>query len=664
VTATVTCNYIDALQSFTFPAGVTQAHFTVDGAVGGLYGSLSGGAGGQVQATISEAPGTDLTILAGGAEGPSTCGGANSSACGGYGGGGDGGEFGGGGGSFVYTSDITDPLLVAGGGGGYGNVGVCDGHGTCNSSEGGAGGGTEGGTGTLAVTLTSSSPGGTGGTQSQGGTGAVDGSFEQGGNTTGTFEGGGGGGGYYGGGAGPNVGVSGAGAGGGSGFISTSDAVTDGTQTSGVNEYQGSVVITYPAPPAAPDPYTPLTPVRICDTRPGNPSHLSGPAAQCNGGSSNPGRPLAAGGTAAVGVSGQFGVPSDATAVVLNVTVISPSASGYLTVFPFRANQPGASNINYVAGEVVPNLVEVGLGNYGGVSIFSKALTNLVVDVEGYVDPTPPDGAGSGLYKPLSTPARICDTRSGNPSKLIGGATQCNGISNAGSRLAAASTLPVQVTGNDSIPAGAIAAVLNVTSVAPSSGGFLTVFPTGGVKPGSSNVNYTPLLTSANRVIVPLSASGQISIYSSAASDVVVDVSGYFTAAGGTGTGFLAEATPVRVCDTRPGNPSGLSGGATQCEAKTLGPGQTDTVHVTGLAGVPTSAKAVVVNLTAVSPSTPTYLTVFPTPPAPLVSDLNPAAGEVRANLAVATLSSSGEISIYNNTGSVNVVVDVLGWYT
>jgi hypothetical protein len=306
----------------------------------------------------------------------------------------------------------------------------------------------------------------------------------------------------------------------------------------------------------------------------------------------------------------------------------------------------------------------VGTGSSGQVSIYSSARTDVVVDVEGYVDTTASGGAGAGLYNPLTTPARICDTRAGNPSGLSGGPAQCsNGT--AGERLAAGSTLSVQITGNAGVPSGATAAVLNLTSVGPSGAGFLTAFPTGGTRPGSSNVNYTPGQTSANRVIVPLSSNGKVSIFSATGSDVVVDVSGYFSAAGGSGDQFNAEAAPVRICDTRAGNPSGLSGGANQCLAKTIGSAKTLTLNVTGLAQVPSNAKAVVVNLTAVAPSAPTFLTVFPnTPPVPLVSDLNPVTGEVRANLAVATLSATGTISIFNDTGSINVVVDVLGWYS
>ena len=146
---------------------------------------------------------------------------------------------------------------------------------------------------------------------------------------------------------------------------------------------------------------------------------------------------------------------------------------------------------------------------------------------------------------------------------------------------------------------------------------------------------------------------------------MVVDVSGYYSALGGEGAQFSAEAAPVRICDTRAGNPSGLSGGADQCDNTTLGPAETDTVTVTGLADVPTGATAVVVNLTAVAPTAGTFLTVFPAGTTrPLASDLNPAAGDVKGNLTVGTLSSGGKLSIYNNTGTVNVVVDVLGWYS
>ena len=410
--------------------------------------------------------------------------------------------------------------------------------------------------------------------------------------------------------------------------------------------------------------FSPLVPTRICDTRSGNPSSLSGPAAQCNG-PGNAGSPVAANGSKTINVSGNFGVPAGATAVLLNVTVVNPAAPGYLTAYPTGAASPNTSNLDFEAGGVVPNLVEVGTGTNGEISLFSSAQSNVVVDVEGFVSPSAPSGAGAGLYNPLPAPTRVCDTRAGNPSALSGGSAQCNG-SGGGQRLGAGSTITLEIAGVGGVPANASAAVLNVTAVGPAAAGYLTVFPQGATRPTASNVDYAAGEVTANRVTVPLSSGaspGEISIYSSSSADVVVDVSGYYTAAGGSGSQFTTEVSPVRVCDTRPGDPSQLTGTDTQCDAKTIGANGTLTLAVAGLAGVPSGAKAVVVNVTAVSPSMPTYLTVYPGPTRTTASDLTPVPGEVRANLTVATVNANGTITVYNSSGSIDVVVDVLGWY-
>ena len=254
-------------------------------------------------------------------------------------------------------------------------------------------------------------------------------------------------------------------------------------------------------------PYSPLTPTRICDTRPGNPSGLSGAAAECNG-PGNSGDKIAAGTDRIIKVADAFGVPADATAVVVNVTAVDPVAEGYLTVYPQGAAQPTTANLNYTGADVVPNLVEVATGSNGDVAVFSQSATDIVVDLEGYVAPTAAGGAGSGLYDPLSPPARLCDTRPGNPSDLSGGDAQCNGTADAGERLHAGGTLSVQVATNNGIPSGATAAVLNVTAATPSTDGFLTVYPQGALRPTTANVNYTAGQTAGNRVIVPLSTTG------------------------------------------------------------------------------------------------------------------------------------------------------------
>ena len=397
------------------------------------------------------------------------------------------------------------------------------------------------------------------------------------------------------------------------------------------------------AVPIVPAAYSPLTPNRICDTRPGNPSSLnSGKDTQCNG-LGNSGSAIAPATSLTINVTDpSFGVPADATSVVLNVTVVNPAGQGFLAAYPAGSTIPTASNINYLGGAVVPNLVQVGVGSSGDVSFYSSNRTDVVVDLEGYTSPSQVNGgAGSGLYNAVASPDRICDTRAGNPSNLNSQIeNQCNGPSNAGMTLPAGGVQPVEVAtaANDAIPSTAEAAVLNVTVVNPAAQGHLTVYPEDAARPAqTSNVNYLAGQTITNRVIVPLSSTGPsigyINVYSSANADVIVDVSGYYSGSSGVSSGvkFSAEPAPVRICDTRA--PSAGSP-ANQCSNLPIVAGTPNdplTLQARGLGGVPSDAVAVVVNLTAVTPSQQTFLTVFPGPTQPGSSDLNPAGGQTRA---------------------------------
>ena len=342
--------------------------------------------------------------------------------------------------------------------------------------------------------------------------------------------------------------------------------------------------------PAEAGPYAAVAPVRICDTRAGNPSDLSGPAAQCDG-TGNAGSTLASGVPLTVDVAGQFDVPADATAVVVNVTAIRPSGPGYVTVYPAGATVPTASNLNMRSGQVVPGLVEVGVGAAGAVSVVSNVGTDVAVDLEGYV--MPGGSTGAGLYDPLPAPARICDTRAGDPSGLAGGDAQCGGSSSGGSRLTAGTPLTVTVDGDGGVPASGVSAVvLNVTVTGPSAPGYLTAYPHGTAAPTASNLNFATGETVPNRVIVPVSATGQVSLVADQATDVLVDVSGWFSASGGSGDTFTPALAPVRICDTRSGDPSRLFGAEAQCDGvagtgEPVGTGSTLTIDVTGLAGVP-----------------------------------------------------------------------------
>jgi hypothetical protein len=101
--------------------------------------------------------------------------------------------------------------------------------------------------------------------------------------------------------------------------------------------------------------------------------------------------PLTSGVAKNLKVVGFGGVRADATAVFANTTVTEPTADGFLTVYPDGAATPPTSNLNFVAGETVPNLVAVGVGTGGNVAIANSAGTaHVIVDVVGYFTPRSP----------------------------------------------------------------------------------------------------------------------------------------------------------------------------------------------------------------------------------------------------------------------------------
>jgi hypothetical protein len=111
--------------------------------------------------------------------------------------------------------------------------------------------------------------------------------------------------------------------------------------------------------------FNPLNPVRILDTRTSSPI---GPNSSIN-----------------LAVGGHFGVPTQASAIVVNATVTQGSAQSFLTIYPEGTTRPLASNLNWVAGQTIPNLVTVKLGSGGGISIFNATGTvDVLLDLAGF----------------------------------------------------------------------------------------------------------------------------------------------------------------------------------------------------------------------------------------------------------------------------------------
>lgn len=119
--------------------------------------------------------------------------------------------------------------------------------------------------------------------------------------------------------------------------------------------------------------------------------------------------------------------------------------------------------------------------------------------------------------------------------------------------------------------------------------------------------------------------------------------------------GTYVAVQPTRVLDTRTGNgaPKAL-----------VGAGGEVSLLVAGRGGVPGGVSAVVLNLTAVAPSTNTFLTAYPSGTTrPSTSSLNVAARLNRANMVTVPVGADGRVRIYNSTGTTHVLADVMGYY-
>jgi hypothetical protein len=380
--------------------------------------------------------------------------------------------------------------------------------------------------------------------------------------------------------------------------------------------------------------YKPLTPARILDTRIG----LGAPAGQ-----------VGPGGRLDLQISGRGGIPSGVSAVVLNVTVTGTNADSWLTVWPAGIPMPLASNLNWTAGKTVPNLVEVAVGAGGKVSLFNgRGYTDVIADVAGYVA-TPQVSPGfDGLYNPI-VPTRVLDTRYGT-----GGVTVAP--------VGPGQTIKIRVAGT-TVPSSAEAVVLNVVVTNPTAPSYLIVYPTGAAQPLASNLNFVAGQTVPNRVIVKVGTGGWVSFFNGyGTTEVVADLGGWFTDGtdlSAVGSRFVG-VTPSRIVDTRYG-----TGGY----SLPLGPAQTMTVTVAGHGGVPAMGasippRAVVLDVVVTAGSADSYLTVWPSGVSqPLASDLNWVSGLPVPNLVVVKLGPDGKINVYNGYGSVDVIIDVVGWY-
>ena len=247
------------------------------------------------------------------------------------------------------------------------------------------------------------------------------------------------------------------------------------------------------------------------------------------------------------------------------------------------------------------------------------------------------------------TPQRLVDTRIGHGTPK--------------QPLQAGKSVDIQVTGRLGIPSNATAVVANVIAVDADRPGYLQLLPTGQAAfRSSSTLNTdTPGQTIPNAAFAPLGDGGKLTVFAVFTTDVVIDVSGYFTPATTSRAGRLVPLTPTRILDTR------ISlGWTSQLRlGERVTANSTVTLQVAGRGGVPTSGvSAVVMNVIAVDPAGPGYVQVAPTPVVPrATSNLNTAAGRTIANLVVVPLGAAGTVDLFTTTNA-DLVADVVGYFT
>lgn len=367
--------------------------------------------------------------------------------------------------------------------------------------------------------------------------------------------------------------------------------------------------------------FVPVTPCRVADTR-----NAAGPFG---------GPFLAAQSTRALTIpNSSCNIPATAQAYSVNVTVVPHGILGFLTAFPCGQPLPLASTLNAIDGRIKAAAAVIPAGTNGSLCFFSTGETDLVLDINGYFVPNTSTTALA--FFPV-TPCRLVDTRLATAPL-------------AGPFLAAAvaRTFPV-LSAPCNLPATAQAYSMNFTAVPHGPLGFLTAWPAGQPQPLASTLNANLGGITANAAIVPAGTNGDISVFATDNSDLVIDVNGYFAPPAPGGLSLYA-LTPCRVLDTR--NTPGF------------GPfsGNLDVSVMLSGCGAPAAAQSFVLNATVVPPGLFSFLTLWPQGTTqPLVSTLNAHDGAVTSNMAIVP-TTNGLISSFASN-PVQLVLDISGYF-
>lgn len=376
--------------------------------------------------------------------------------------------------------------------------------------------------------------------------------------------------------------------------------------------------------------FIPVTPCRVVDTRAGQgTAGAFGPPSMS--GNTTRSFPLPSGGC---------GLPLTAKAYSVNVTVAPKEPLGYLTLWPTGQNMPVVSTLNSFHGGLVANAAIVPAGAAGAISAYVTNAADVIIDVNGYFDDASTSAALS-FY--TANPCRAVDTRAGSG---------LNGLFGAPSLAGQASRDFPLLSGSCSIYA-AQAYSLNATVVPHGPLGYLSLWPAGSTRPVVSTLNAPDGAVVANAAIVRAGVNGALSAFVTDASDLILDVNGYFGPAGLNGELKYVPLTPCRVADTRQAGAG----------APVMAANETRGFAVGGKCGAPLSAKAFALNVTVVPSGPLGYLSLWPLGQTqPVVSTLNSSLGRVVANAAITRAGAGGAVSVFV-TNQTHVILDINGYF-
>ncbi len=238
---------------------------------------------------------------------------------------------------------------------------------------------------------------------------------------------------------------------------------------------------------------------------------------------------LRAGTEQRVTIAGSPGIPQNATAGVVNVTVVLPAADGFVIVKPCGSSS-NASTVNFRRNEVVAHLTFAALDR-GALCVVSSVETDVIVDSFGYMT--------GGSVRSL-TPARLLDSRIG-----FGGSS---------GRIDSGQTARLQVTGRGNVPARALGATVNIVATDSQGEGFITLWACDGTMPLASTINMWPGMTRSNQATIKLSGSGELCIRPFTSNGtgihVVLDVVGYVAGSNTAGPVTTTTIDPYSTTTT------------------------------------------------------------------------------------------------------------------